>query len=223
MREQAQQLELLRGERHRLALQPDLARGFADAQRAEHEILLALGRARGTAFGTAQQRAHAREQHHGIHGFHHVIVGAGLEADDVVEIGVARGQDQDRHFVHAAQLAADRQAILAGQQQVEQHEAWLLAREPLHGAIAALLDGHTQAVLLEVGSRELREARVVFDQQNVDVRCGHRTSHTCRVRRSRRRSVEPTRNTSIFASATRSVPAPGGVSQNEKSCATRRP
>ena len=62
------------------------------------------------------------------------------------------------------------EAVLARQQQVEQHEARLLAREPFERAIAALLDGDAQAVLLEVGGGELREARVVFDQQNVDVR-----------------------------------------------------
>ena len=77
-------------------------------------------------------------------------------------------------------------------------------RESFERAIAARLDRHAQAVLLEVGGGELGQAGVVFDQQDVDVRGVHRTSHTCRVRRSRRRSSEPTRSTSIFTSATRS-------------------
>ena len=62
-----------------------------------------------------------------------------------------------------------RKSVFARQQQVEQHEARLLARETLDRAIAALFDRHAQAVLLEVGSGQLREARVVFDQQDIDV------------------------------------------------------
>ena len=101
----------------------------------------------------------------------------------MIEIGVTRREDQDRNVVRAAQLAADGQAILAGQQQVEQHQPRMFLREPLERAIAARFHRDPQAVLPEIGGGELGEAGIVLDEQDVDIRGGHRTSQTCRVRR----------------------------------------
>ena len=60
--------------------------------------------------------------------------------------------------MHAPQFAADGEPVLARQQQVEQHQARLLARESFDRAIAAFFDRDAQAVLLQVGGRQLRQA-----------------------------------------------------------------
>ena len=86
----------------------------------------------------------------------------------MIEIGVARGQHEDRHVVTRRSSRQMVKTILAGQQQVEQHEARLLARESFDRAIAALFDRDAQPVLFEIGGGQLGEAGVVFDEQNVD-------------------------------------------------------
>jgi hypothetical protein len=95
----------------------------------------------------------------------------------VIEIGVLRGEDQDRHAAHAADLAADREAVFAGQQQIQQHEPRLFLLESFERAIAARLDDDAHRVLAEIGRGELRESRVVFDEQDVG-RGAHKTSQT---------------------------------------------
>ncbi len=87
------------------------------------------------AAGAAPQHgADPRDHLGGAEGLDHVVVGAELEADDLVHLGAARGQHHDRHVGAAAQLAADVAAVAVGQGQVEHHQVRFLAGGELQGA-----------------------------------------------------------------------------------------
>ena len=79
---------------------------------------------------TAQQRAGARHQLADAERLGQVIVGAALEADDLVGLVATRGQHQNRHVVIEAAVpdrAAQRQAVEAGNHHVEHHQVVALA------------------------------------------------------------------------------------------------
>ena len=98
-RERDQQVELGRRQVHLLAVDRDQTLCRVDDQRAEVEDLLVLGVLRDDlrAFHAAQQRLAAGDQLAHGERLGHVIVGARAEADDLVRLGVAGGQDEHRH------------------------------------------------------------------------------------------------------------------------------
>ena len=84
-----------------------------------------------------RERARTRQQYHRVDGLGDVVVRAGFEADHLVDVGVARREDQDRAIEGLAQLAADRQAVYAGQHQVEQHNTRFNVGEMCQCTVAA--------------------------------------------------------------------------------------
>ena len=73
--------------------------------------------------GAAQVGAHAREQLGEPERLDQVVVGAGVEAGDDVELLVAGGEDEDGQLgAGGAQAAADLDAVDVGQPEVEDHE-----------------------------------------------------------------------------------------------------
>ena len=66
----------------------------------------------------------------------------------------------------AADLAADREPVLAGQHEVEHHEVGAQALEALGHGRAVALDEDLEVVVLEVVADGGREPRVVLDQQH---------------------------------------------------------
>ena len=76
---------------HRIAVDGDAAGAGIEPDRPAIEFAL------GVADRAAQQRAHARQHFFHVEGLGHIIVGAGIEALDLVAPAVARGQHQHRH------------------------------------------------------------------------------------------------------------------------------
>ena len=91
-----QQPVLVRGELHRVAVHRHAAGAGVELHRPAGDL------ARGMAGGAAQQGAHAGEQLLHVEGLRYVIVGAGIEALDLVAPAVAGGQDDDRRLAALA-------------------------------------------------------------------------------------------------------------------------
>src|SRR3954471_7527215 len=62
---------------------------------------------RSVGCGAAQDRAHARDELARVEGLRHVVVGAHLEPDDLVDVLVARREHQHRHVARLADALAD--------------------------------------------------------------------------------------------------------------------
>ena len=96
-----------------------------------------------------------------------VVVGAELEADDLVDLVVARRQDQDRHLgAGRAQAAEDLEAVDAGQADVEDDEVGRLVRRDLEALLAGAGDGDLVALLLEGVLDPARDGVLVFDDED---------------------------------------------------------
>jgi hypothetical protein len=113
------------------------------------ETVDASRRARGASGGDverpSQHRLDAREQLAQVERLGDVVVGADLEADDLVDRVAAAGDDNQAALPVLAQLPGDREAILAWEAEVEQHQ---LRRVPGHqaeqrGAVVRLRDAIT--------------------------------------------------------------------------------
>ncbi|MCY1529793.1 hypothetical protein D9M68_649580 [compost metagenome] len=106
------QLHGLAGEVHRAAV-------FFHVHAAPHRPAAGARRAVGVA-RTAHQRAQTRLQFVEIKRLGQVVVGAGVQADDAVAHGAARGEDDDRRGqAGGARVAQHLQAVAPGQAQVE--------------------------------------------------------------------------------------------------------
>ena len=75
--------------------------------------------ARAVELAAAELGADAAEQLADAEGLGHVVVGADLEADDLVDLGVLRRQQDDRDGAAAADVAADVEAAAARHHDVE--------------------------------------------------------------------------------------------------------
>ena len=106
----------------------------------------------------AQDRADAGHQFARGERLGHVVVGTEFEPDDLVDLAVARGDDDDRDVRALTQRAAHLGAGQARQHQVEQHQV---------GAVA-IEDG--QRVEAGAGDRDL----VALAPQHVGQRVGER-------------------------------------------------
>ena len=92
-----------------------------------------------------------------------VVVRAELEPDDLVDLVVAGGQDEDRRLrAGGAEPAQDLEAVHAGQADVEDDEVRRLVRRELEALLAGAGDGDLVALLLEgvLDARGRRRARL---------------------------------------------------------------
>ncbi|KAG1265605.1 hypothetical protein G6F66_014139 [Rhizopus arrhizus] len=114
----------------------------------------------------AHQRAYPGQQHARLHGFDDVIVGAGLQPQDLVQVVLARGQHQDRHIGKAADLPAPIDAAQARQHQVQHHQFRCMLAARRAGQVAA---GHVlygEAMFVQIVADQLGQAAIVFHQQD---------------------------------------------------------
>ena len=72
--------------------------------------------------GAAQQGIDARHEHAGAVRLGNKVVRAKRHGHDLVNLGRARGEDDDGDLGFAANLMADMLAVLDGKRQVEQHQ-----------------------------------------------------------------------------------------------------
>jgi hypothetical protein len=114
----------------------------------------------------AQHAADARQQLARLEGLRQVVVGAHLEAEDAVERLVAGGEHDDRQGRRRAQLAAQGQAVVAGQVQVEHDQvgARFVERLPHRRAVGG--GQRAVAVRFQVIGQQRADIAVVVDDQN---------------------------------------------------------
>ena len=122
----------------------------------------------------AKNRLHAGDELARVERLRQVVVGADLEADDLVDVLVARGEHQDRHLGAAAQTAADLDPVDVGQHQVEDDQRRLLALGFRQRVLPGLGNVHVVARVLEVERDERRDRGFVLDDEHF-LRCvqGH--------------------------------------------------
>ena len=96
-----------------------------------------------------------------------VVVGAELEADDLVDLVVARGEDEDRHLGPGrADAAEDLEAVDPGQPDVEDDEVGRLVGRDVEALLAGAGDGDLVAFLLEGVLDATRDGVLVFDDED---------------------------------------------------------
>src|SRR5204863_325173 len=95
-----------------------------------------------------------------------VVVRAELEADHLVDLVVASGQDEDRRLrAGGAKPAKNLEPVNAGQADIEDDEVGRLVRGELEPLLAALCDGDLVALLLERVLDSARHGELVLDDQ----------------------------------------------------------
>ena len=120
----------------------------------------------GVAGGAAQQRAQARQHFLHVEGLRDIIVGAGVNALDLVAPSVAGGQDQDRHRASAlAPGFEDRDPVAFGQADVEHDRVVRLgvAAKPALLAVERAVDRIARG--LERGGHLTVQIPIVLDNQ----------------------------------------------------------
>jgi hypothetical protein len=132
-----------------------------------------LGQRRAVELAAAQLGAHAAEQLAHREGLGDVVVGADLEPDDLVDLGVLGGQEDDRHGAARAHVAADVEPARPRHHDVEDEQVVGDAvADPLGRLVAARRRGHLEALLGEgVADRVAHRGLVVGDQ---DAAAAHR-------------------------------------------------
>ena len=110
-----------------------------------------------------------------------VVVRAELQPDDAIDLVAARSQHDDRRrVVGAAQLAADREPVLAGQHQVEHQQVEAFARPQLVHRGGVFREEHVEALLGEIASQQIAKSLIVVDDEDLVL---DRSSHGCMVMR----------------------------------------
>ena len=115
-----QQVELLRRKPDLLVDHVHLSLSCVDRQVAMPDLVrLALAALRR---GAPENALHAGHELTRVEGLRHVVVGADLEPDDLVDVLVARREHEDRDVRRLADAAAELDAVAVGQVQVENDE-----------------------------------------------------------------------------------------------------
>ena len=99
-------------------------------------------------------------------GLGHVVVSADFEADDAVDFVVAGGEHQDGDGAAAADLAADVEAVHAGEHEVEHQEVGLVGEGEFEAAFAVGGGFDLVALAAEVVGDGAGEAFLVLDDQD---------------------------------------------------------
>ena len=123
----------------------------------------------------AQHRVDARDQLARVEGLGQVVVRAHLQADDAVDVLALGGEHDDGHGVlRAAQAPADRQAVFAGEHQVEHQQIDALARKLLVHARRVRDGVHREPLLGEIALQQVAQPQIVVDDQDSCLGIGHR-------------------------------------------------
>ena len=168
--EVAEELELEAGELDRGAAAQHHGAAEVGVHGAEDH---GVGARRGGA-GAAEQRLDARQQLAHVERLGQVVVGAELEADDAVDDLPARGQHQQRRL-HAAsaEVAADVEAVLARQRDVEDQQIELRPRAHFHGRVAVEGDVDVVAFALQTVAQRDHEAVLILDEEDAPAQLRH--------------------------------------------------
>jgi hypothetical protein len=159
--EELQHLQLDGGEIGACAAAPKLGAGEIGLAVAETAHRLGIGG------GAAEQGADAGAELTGTERLGHVIVGAEIEAHDFFGLLSFRGQHEDRGAdLVAPQVAADLEAVLARQHDVEQDEVPAGLTSAAAGGVAVGCDFDVVSFVAQVQFEPERDVGLVFDNQN---------------------------------------------------------
>ena len=115
----------------------------------------------------AQQRADPGQQLGEAEGLADVVVGAGVEADDEVDLVGAGGEHEDGEVGHLGpDAAADLEAVHAGQAEVEHQQVDVAAADALQRAHPVVGDRDVVALALQRPRERLGDRRVVLGEQD---------------------------------------------------------
>ena len=124
---------------------------------------------------TAQNDLDAGQQLARIEGFGDVIIRAGLQADNFVNIIVmAADQDDANEVIAGAQLARQFQTVFAGQADIEQQHGNILAGQHLPHLLAVVGQKNDITLGREIGLQAFAGDGVVVDHQKFDRAIFHR-------------------------------------------------
>jgi hypothetical protein len=102
-----------------------------------------------------------------------VVVGAHFQPDDAIGLLAARGEQDDRHARAGAQVAAQLEAVVPGQHQVEDHQVGPRALQRRAQASPVRYGGYPVALLLEIVAQQRADFRIVVNDEDV---VGHEAS-----------------------------------------------
>src|SRR5437868_8038467 len=114
----------------------------------------------------AHDRPHPRNELARIERLRHVVVGADLEADDLVHVLIARGEHEHRQITALADPLADLDAVDVGQHEVEDDERGLLGLDEAQRLVPARSRADGVARVLQIGGDEGRDRRLVLHDEN---------------------------------------------------------
>src|SRR5262245_44618258 len=165
-REVTQDLELRGGQ-----ADPALAALDAPALQVDHEVAVADDPAAGgvgeVAVGPTEECLDPAHQLAEAVRLRQVVVGAQLEADHLVDLVVAGGQDEDRRLrAGGTEPAEHLEAVDPGQPDVENHEIRGLVRREVEALFAAAGDRDLVALLLQRVLDAARDGELVFDDED---------------------------------------------------------
>src|SRR5262249_8810360 len=173
--EEREQLELPEGETELLAIEEDLVGVEVEPEPPALEHLVRRARLLGEA--PAEHGVHPGHQLARAERLGHVVVGPELEAEDAVDLGGARREDDDRQRARRlrdSEPAADLEPVDPGQHEVEDHQGRALDLDERERALPRLRLAHGVATLLEVKAYELADVLLVLDHEDAPLH-GHRT------------------------------------------------
>ena len=123
------------------------------------------GGAGGGHGGPAQQGADAGLELQDVEGLRHIVVRAGLEAQELVRILAAGGEHDDGHGGEGADLLAGLQPVEARHHEVEYDEAVVPGGGHLHGGLPVIAGVHGVALVFEVEFDALDEQLFVVHDE----------------------------------------------------------
>ena len=121
----------------------------------------------------AQHRVDPGQQFARVERLGEVIVGAHFKSENAIDILAARGEHDDRHLRFGADLAAQAEAVLARQHDVEDQEVdAMVGHGPRHFAPVGRR-GDVAAVGAQIFRDQRPRLAVVFNDENVGRCRGH--------------------------------------------------
>ena len=170
-RQQRQQVEFLGPQVHSFGAVSHLVTVDVDLELARADE---LGLVRFSACA-AQESLRTRDELLWMERLGQVVIGADLEADDLVGDLVAGGQHDDRDLALLADLLADGEAVDSRQHNVEDHQVRLQLAEPGHGLRPVPHPLDLVALACQVQARQLNDVLLIIDDH--DPRA-HRSAHS---------------------------------------------
>ena len=114
----------------------------------------------------ACRRPHASEELVHAERLGDEIVGAGVERGDLVPLGAAGGEDDDRHTRPLAQPAHDVEAIHPRESEIEDDDVGVVDGGQFEGLLTGAGEQHVVAAGREVGVQRPLDGRLVVDDQH---------------------------------------------------------